>query len=126
MQEEEGGGEGGWWLCRHQSCEAPQDQPSYTACIGMAHAMARAREGSVSAGAGTERTVRRGLEDTCLSPSPSLTFWESLWQKLDVEWDGSWQAGKLSRQIDIVGLGELCSLGGLPGGRGFGTGLAYF
>lgn len=70
-------GRGRGWLVAvpapDQSCTAPQDQPSCAACIGVAHAMARAREGSVSAGAGTERPVRRGLEDACLSPSPILT-----------------------------------------------------
>lgn len=74
----------------------------------LTRAMARAREGSVSAGAGMERPARMGLEGAYLSPHSALTCFgvfvaEGRMQNgMEVGKQGSLaQVG-----TDIVGLGE--------------------
>jgi hypothetical protein len=57
-------------------------------CAGAAHAMDRAREGSVSAGTWT-RMARRGLENSAAVSFLTL-FGGYLWQKLGAEWGKSW------------------------------------
>lgn len=113
---------------------AAPDQRAACGCV--AGTMARAREGPVSAGAGMQRPARRGLEEAYLfplRPRPLLPI--AIWGVCGRSWMqngmGVGKQGSLA-EVDHVAdrpsgaLGELCSLGELPGGRGFGTGLAYF